>query len=583
MTNKYKFLLIILLFLAALCVLPVNLLSQNVKYTSGYFRPPLDYQLYLSGTFGELRSNHFHAGIDIKTKGREGEPVYAVADGYVSRIRVSTGGYGKALYITHTNGYVSVYGHLQRFNDPIQRFVKDFQYKKESFTIEVFPKKDEFKVKKGKVVAWSGNTGSSSSPHLHFEIRKEASQHPVNPLLFKNIYVADSYAPRIQELVIYPVDSKSRINGKNDTVFYTVRGKGVKQYLEGHARITVSGNISLGIRVYDPMNDIPNHNGIYNLIVWLDTSQVFGLEMDELSFSTTRYVNSLIDYGYYKKDGRKVIRTQVDTNNRLFIYHDVRHNGIFQFSDSSRHSVVFRVTDVYQNTASLQFSLFSVPLDVPHEKETDNTPGGIYFDFSKKHHFESGNIILDFPANAFYRSFYFRFDSVAGDSTMVSPVYKIHNRFTPVQKSFSISIKSGADTLSYADQLYIAYLDENEESWFVGNSRDGNRLEAKTNLLGKYVVLADTLPPEINPVNIANGKNIARQKSIKIKISDSETGIKTYRATLNGHWILMEYEPKKNLLVYTVDEYIQKGVSHFKLEVTDMVGNESVYEAELVR
>jgi len=583
MTNKKPFYYWLFFSILFLIFTHGLLQSQDNHNLSGHFRSPLDMQLYLSGTFGELRSNHFHSGIDIKTGGSEGKAVHAIAEGYVSRIKVSTGGYGKVIYIAHPNGYMSVYGHLQRFNDTLQRFVKGVQYRRESYMVEIFPKKDQFTVRKGEVIGFSGNTGSSSAPHLHFEIRREDSQHPVNPLLFDGIYVDDTYSPRIKELVIYPVNKQSRINGKNDTVFYLVQGKGIKHFLKGNPKITVSGNISFGIRTYDPMDDIPNKNGIYHLAMWVDSLQVFGLEMDELSFATSHYINSLIDYNYFQKKKRRVIRTQVDTNNRLSIYQKVTGNGIFNFNKSAKHKVIFMVNDVYGNTSSLMFDLYSLPFAGQEKQAVTFDPAvGTFFDFRKAHRYAVGNIRLSFPADAFYRSFYFTLDSLPTDTMSYSPVYLVHDRFTPVQKSFQLSVRPVSVPEKYKSQIYIAYLDEKGKSWFVGADRDKGWLTTKTNLFGKYVILADTVSSAIESLNIAPGKSLTRQKSIMMKISDDETGIQDYRATLNGKWILMEYEPKKDLLTYHIDDRLRKGANTFMLVVRDRVGNESVYKAQLV-
>jgi len=572
----------ILVLLLGFVLLSGNMAAQQKSYPDDYFRSPLGIPLYLSGTFGELRSNHFHSGIDIKTGGTEGKNVYAVADGYVSRIKVATGGYGKALYITHPNGFVSVYGHLQRFNDEIQKYVTDYQYRKERFTVDIYLNKNTLKVTKGEIIALSGNTGGSMGPHLHFEIRKEASQHPVNPLLFKSIKVKDFYKPKIQEIAIYPVDRQSLINGKNDTVFYRIAGWGEQHYLRNKPDITISGRVSFGIRTYDQMNEIPNKNGVYTIKLTVDTLQVFGMEMEELSFATTRYINSLIDYGYYKKMKRRLVRTQVDTNNLLVTYRNVRSNGIVTFNDTLEHTVRYMVADVYGNTSQLQFKVRSVlPVDslVPALVQPD--PEGVWFDFSRPNHVSEKNISLSFPANAFYRSFNFRL-SVDTTTMDYAPVFHVHNPFVPVQKAFTINIRPDTVPAELRNKMYIAYDNGNAVPAFIGSKWDGGYLTAKSRLLGDYLVTVDTVAPVITPVNIADGKDISGQKNIRIKIKDGKTGIRSYRGTLNDRWILMEYDPKKQLLTYTFDSRLNKGTSHFELVVKDLLGNEAVYEADLV-
>ncbi len=578
MTNKQA--TFSLLFLLLFIVAAVH--AQDVKTADIRFRLPLNIPIYLSGTFGELRPNHFHSGIDIKTQGVEGKPVYAIENGYVSRIKVSTGGYGKVLYITHPNGYVSVYGHLQRFNDCLEQFVRTLQYRKERFSVEAYPEKGKLKIRKGQLIAFTGNTGGSNGPHLHFEIREEATQYPVNPLFFDSIVIRDKVRPSIAELGVYPVGEQTLINGKNDTAFFRVEKNGGHFSLLPNKSISVSGSFSLGIRIYDQMNEISNKNGVYSVKLMLDGEQVFGLEMNRLSFSTTRYLNSLIDYNYYKLKKRRLIRTQVDTNNRLFNYREVSNNGIFSFTDTLVHDFRFEVSDVYGNRSDFSFRVQAQKqLAVP--RMNDNMPDkGIFFKFDRENAISCGSVSLKFPANAFYRSFYFRLDSLPSDEEEYAPVFRVHNRFTPVQKYFTIAIAPDTVPVAIKNKMYIALIDNEGRSYFIGGKWNARTLSAKSWQLGDYTVKADTVKPEIKPLNFSNGKKLSGQNTLKLSIQEKQTGIKSYRGTLNGHWILMEYEPKKNRLTYTFDEYLKKGENTFKLVVKDLLDNEAVYEAVVV-
>ncbi len=557
-------------------------MAQSSKYPADYFRPPLDIPMYLSGTFGELRSNHFHAGIDIKTQGVEGKAVYAIADGYVSRIKISRGGYGKALYVTHPNGFVSVYGHLKHFNDSIQRYIVAEQYKNKSFEIQRYPDKGVLMVKKGQLIAFSGNTGGSQGPHLHFEIREEKSQFPVNPLFFKSIKVKDYFRPKITRLAIYPVDENAFINGQQDTVFYTVEGWGLEHRLKGDPKIAVSGNISFGLSTFDLMNDIPNKNGIYDLSLSIDSSKVFGLRMDRLSFNTTRYINSLIDYGYYQQKRNRLIRTQIDTNNRLFNYRGVLNNGIVRFDDSLQHQAVFTVEDVYGNISSLAFELQSHPLDSGFiKKNLLSYSDAHFFHYSNKNHFVAEGIEAHFPANAFYQSFVLTYSRDSMSKTTYSPIHSLGNPFIPIHKSYNLSLVADGIDEKLKPKMYIAYINDKGESGYLGGKWDANKITVSARLFGSFALMADSLKPEIKAVNFSKGKAVG--STIKVRIKDEQSGIKTYNGYLNGDWILMEYDAKKNLLFYTLDAHMKKGKNSFKLVVVDALGNESVFERELIR
>ncbi len=552
------------------------------SFPADYFRPPLDIPLYLSGTFGELRSNHFHAGIDIKTQGVEGLKVLAAANGYVSRIKVGLGGYGNALYITHPNGYVTVYGHLKSFDKAITAYVRKQQYKRKSFVIDLYPDKDMLKVKKGDVIALSGNTGGSLGPHLHFEIREAANQHPLNPLLFKSLNISDDKSPVIAQLVVYPVGDSSCINNLHDTSFFKVMAYKNRYGLKGDSVINVHGKVAFGLRAYDRMNKTRNKNGVYSERLTIDSVPVFEIKMDELSFYTSRYINSLIDYRYFMKNKRRVVRTQLDTNNRLAIYTIVKNNGIFDFNDTLIHHLEYAVRDAYGNKSRFVFRAKGYAPDtivLPEKPVVDDSI--LFVQFSKKTVLLTDSLKAEFPANAFYRSQSIRYGfEVNNESDLYSPVYKVGTKYIPLQKYFTLSMaisKSVNDSLT--SKLYIAKRNADGKWDFAGGSYDTGWLSTKMRSLGKFVVLIDTVPPVIEPVNVTNNKKVSNQNTLKFKIYDKPTGIKKYAGFLNGKWILMAYNPKKNLLTYRFDWLMTKGKNRFKLYVFDNRDNETVYEA----
>jgi len=562
------------------------LYAQQLKPDAS-FRPPLNSTLYLTGTFGELRSGHLHSGIDIKTGNVVGKKVFAVDDGYISRIKVSLAGYGKALYITHPNGYMSVYGHLQRFNDSLEKFVKGIQYKRQHFTVEIYPKKGRFTVKKGQLIAFSGDTGGADGPHLHFEIRDAKSQHPLNPLLFKAFRITDNKPPKLVQLAIYPVGVGSTINGKQDTVFYWISGKGMKCFIKGNPLIKVRGRVSFGIRAYDVMNGMINHDGVYQIELFEDHNRIFNLIMNRISFQTTRYVNSLIDYHYFQEKGRRIVRTQVDTNNRLIEYHDVLNRGISTFNDSNVHHYEFRVKDAFGNESKVPFRIqrdSKISKTAPRKQEL-GLPGGIAVNFRNVLQIDSGRISLYFVPNSFYQSFIFHFHEKPETKQTYSPLFILHNRFVPVQKYFTLSILPNKVDDSLKSKLFIAYLNpvEADAYSYVDCHWDKDRLVGRTRELGTYTVMADTIAPEIKALNFAGSDSLKTQKSLRLSIVDHETGIKDYRPTLNGHWILMEYSVKAHELVYHFDRYLKKGWNKFQLQVSDQVGNKRLFKASLYR
>lgn len=551
-----------------------------------HFRSPLDFPLSLSGTFGELRANHFHSGIDIKTQEKTGKKVYAVANGYISRINVSLTGYGNALYITHPDGYVSVYGHLKEFNAQLQKYVREIQYKRESFTVEIFPPKEKLLVKKGEVIAYSGNSGGSDAPHLHFEIREVKSEYPVNPLLFQGIHVADHQPPKIYRLAIYSEIADTCEKNPGDTTIYLVSGTGKDCYIRNHPVIKVSSPFSLGLETDDGMDHITNRDGDYSMKLYKDGQLVWGIEMNKISFYTSRYINSLIDYNYYKKTNRRLVRTEVDSNNRVPNYFSVQNDGIFHLRDKKVHHFKYEVADIYGNTAIFKFSAQAAPQDdcKGQKKNTkEKLLRGYSFRFNRDEKIDTTHVRLNFPANSFYRSFVFHLKEFPQKEHLLSPVYAVGNRFVPVQRYFDLSIKVPTSDKELYKKLYVAYASDPKSNGYnyAGGKYSEGWLQTKARQLGCYVIMADTIPPVIKPLNFKNGSHLKEQKALKVLIQDSPTGIRDYRPTLNGHWILMEYLPKKKLLIYHFDNYLKKGKNEFRLVVHDMVGNVSVLNATL--
>lgn len=572
------------LLLLALMFTPFLLYSQQ-KLPTVRFRSPLGFPLYLSGTFGELRPGHFHSGIDIKTFGVTGKKVYAVANGYVSRIKVSLDGYGNALYVTHPNGYISVYAHLKRFNKRLRQFVRNIQYKRESFTVEIFPAKGKLPIKSGEVIAYSGNSGGSDAPHLHFEIREAKTGFPVNPLLFRGINVSDHQSPKIYRLAVYSEYATSCENGEPDTLIYHISGAGRHYYIKGSPIIKVYGRFSFGLQTNDGMDKIYNRDGVYSIRLYKGSKLVYGLRMRKISFYTTRYVNSLIDYNYYQKNDIRLIRTQVDSNNRVPNYFFVKNRGVFDLKDTLVHHFKYVVADIYRNTSVFQFKVQA------HPKKNCKSKGkvkkrqwpGISVLFNRATKIDSGNIRLYFPAYSFYHSMIFHLKKYPERDTTLSPVFAVDDRFVPVQRYFNISIKPTTLADKIYSKLFIAFFPDYKSKGFsyVGGNFSKGWLQAKAREFGCYTVMADTVPPIIKALNFSNNRNLKGQKTLRVMINDLQSGIKDYRPTLNGHWILMEYLPKKKQLVYYFDKFLKKGKNNFQLIVYDNVGNKSVFKATL--
>ena len=542
----------------------VSFLSfSQEKYPKNYFQNPLDIPLELSGTFGELRSNHFHAGLDIKTQGKVGFKVFAVADGYISRIKVQQYGYGKTIYITHPNGYTSVYGHLSKFNTKIDAYVKRIQYKKENYeTGNIFPKKEAFILKKGQIIAYSGDTGGSGGPHLHFEIRNTKSEHVINPMLF-GINIPDSKLPTIQSLLGYPLSEDARINKQNNSHEISIKHMGNGKYIAD--RITASGTIGFGVHVFDRLDNAWNKNGIYSLEMLVNGKRHYYHDVSTFSFAESKYLNLLIDYSYYKRYKRRIQKTFKENKNELSIYKGLINNGKINIKSGFNYTIEIIAKDIIGNSSSLKIPVIGKKSNAVFKKQKDTTAYKIIADNFQK--FKKENVTIAFPKNTFYQDIYLDFKVDSG-------VAKVHTPSIPLNKSYTLTFNVSKYTAQEKEQLYIVNTEYAKYPRYVNTRKKDTTFYTTTKTLGKYTLKMDTLKPDVKILYIDNKQWITSAKTLKVKVSDVDSGIKNWRATIDDSWILMQYNHKKGVLTYNFSDKILVGSKHiFKLVLSDNVGN----------
>ena len=525
----------------------------------------------LSGNFGEMRANHFHSGLDLKTEQREGLPVYAPADGYVSRINVQHYGYGKALYILHPNGYTTVYGHLRSFAGDIEKYVKDTQYSKETFEVELFPDKTLLPVKKGDLIAYTGNTGGSGGPHLHFEIR-DSSQRPMNPLLF-GIEVPDSKKPIVSAIFAYPVGEDAHINqSQNRTKLRMIKQKDGNYKTED---IKAFGKIGFGITTYDQQDGASNKNGAYSIETRFNGSQKFKVLFDKFSFSETRYLNRYTDYNYYETNKSMVQKLFRETNNPLSIITEEDENGFITVQDSLQSIYTIEVNDFNGNRMYISVPIEGAKLEILDQKNIEKTDDYIYADHATS--ITKGKWSIYIPANSLYEDTYLNIKD-EGD------VLEFHEDLIPIHSNISITADISSYNEADRDKLYIGRLNYRGQPYYTSTTRNGDKLTAKTRTFGSYTIASDTTPPTIKPVNFSEGKWISNQNFLQLKITDDLSGISSYRATINEKFILMEYDYKKDVLTYNFNDNVNlETENNLKVIVIDNVGNSATFEAKFFR
>ncbi len=547
-------------------------LSAQMEYPKESFQSPLDIPLVLAGTFGELRSNHFHSGIDIKTQQREGLPVLAIQDGTITRIVVKHWGYGKALYVAHPNGYTSVYGHLQKFSPEIEAYVKKVQYQKQSYEVEIFPDYGEIKVTKGNTIAYSGNTGGSAGPHLHFEIRNSVNSKPTNPLLY-GYEVRDATNPTLLGLYGYPLSDDAMINQSQEKIQLNYTKQADGSYLAD--KVSAIGTIGFGINTFDRLDLAANKNGVYAIKQIVNGREYSNFDFETFSFGETRYINTLIDYEHFYDHRQRIQKIFKEPYNHLSIYNTLYNDGKIEVNEGMSYNVEFLIADIAGNTTKLVVPIEGKREAVKIPKEDRTTEN--YVIASKPNNYDLGAAKVYFPSNTFYEDFYINLEK--GTDTIT-----IHDNSVAAHRNFTISFDPSKYAQQDRDQLFIAHLDiDGRPSYSTTYKRDGS-FTTRTRTLGTYTLVKDSVVPIIKPKNFKEKQWLNNFSYLSLRISDDLSGIDSYSATLNGKWILMEYEPKTNTITYNFEDNISNETENeLVVTVTDNVGNSTTYTTTFFR
>jgi Peptidase family M23 len=536
----------------------------------GYFRPPLDIPLQLAANFGELRKDHFHMGLDIRTNGKEGLPVYASAGGYISHIRIEQYGLGNALFITHPNGCTTVYGHLSRFADELEKYLHQQQYARESWEQELDPDPGRFPVRKGEFIAYSGNTGASQAPHLHFEIRDTKTGRNKNPLP-ESLSIPDDIPPFISGLYWY--------DRRYST--YLARAQKIPIIRKGDQVRTVSDivrtsspRISLGITAMDKGSNSPHLSGIFHAEAWFDDSLINAFSLRDFCCADSRYINACIDYTKWIRSGIYVQHLSILPGNHLPIFSPVARDGIIRFRDTMVHTVRISVGDAYNNTSDIRLRIQfdgGQKSDLPSH---ECPPSRILFP-GRESKVEGQDIRASFSKDAFYDLVPCVLSAQPGKgANQASALIRLLDPTVPVHDPFQVQVRTTLSARNPMRNKVVMRLISGDSQIIVKGRWLGDWMTGSFNQLGTLELLIDTIPPGAEASGWADGEVFpASTKSLALQCRDDLGPVASFRGELEGHWIL--FARKGDHFTYMFDEYCPPGRHKLNVTVKDVAGNEA--------
>lgn len=556
-------------------ILLLSLLISSFCFSQTDFRLPLD-KITVTGNFCEIRPGHFHAGLDLRTDASKNLPIYSIGDGYVSRIKISTYGYGNVIYITHPGGYVSVYAHQHHFNDKLEKHMRKKQKENETFELELFPAKDELPIKKGDIIGYSGNTGSSQAPHLHFEIRDEKTEAALNPFKFFNL--TDTVAPTIDGVYFYDTNDlnnafvidKKKITESSKTD-KTKKGEAKSEQLGLRDTFLLPECFGFGFSAFDRHIKNGNQNQILSAELYLDEKIFYKHSYDTMAFDKSKYINCFTDLSKdYKKE--KIQKCFLSKNEFLGIFSDVSHTGEIFLKDTLAHTIKLICKDVLGNKETLTFCVKRQKTIVLAETKKYK------YDCLKELVFEDPTMKLIFPEKCFfndYNLFYTRSKKPADRNSV--HVFGVR---TAMYLPCSIYMKNN---LPKIDTSKLCIIEVNSGNYCGGKMVDGF-VFGTSRYLGSFMVGCDTTAPTIKPLQkIGKTKNISNLKKLEFKIADNLSGIGNFKVFINDKWHYSTHESKDHKITYAFDEETPKGDLNFVLKLWDKKGNLCEYKEQFTR
>ena len=535
-----------------------SLISQEIDFHS-----PIDAPFDLSGTFGEFRSR-FHTGIDFKSRGVQGQKIFSIEDGFISRIEVNNYGYGKVIYIDHPNGYTSVYAHLRNFSPELNKYIKSELYKSKTNSIKKFPKKNELTVNKGSVIGYSGNTGRSFGPHLHFEVRETKNQNALNPLVFNYKYI-DKERPIIRGLYIINEDkslvrklpARKKISKLNDSTYIS-------------DLVEYNGKIGVGLDIYDiQYKNLYNQNGIYKIELFIDSILSYSYKMDKIKFSENHYKKIMYDYLSLVEKNKKVLKIYTPRNSNLSFLKNNSFNGIINSDTYKDNSITIKISDWNKNSSYIKFRLKSVTT-----KSEDISYQGIEVLRNQDYTLNKNSSIIEIDKNTFY-------DDLLLNISYNSDTLDLGKEKNPFRSSLRVKLPHKIIDTMQLRQSFVGKI-INDRVSYLSSKKNNSYIYANTSSLGRYIISRDTLEPEIKPINFKNNANIKGKRSLRLRLKDELSGIKKYSSYINGIWALFEYEPKSNLIFHNLsDGIINNGKNELIIRYEDGVGNKGVFKTSV--